>query len=137
MIKEGHFQRDTKVRETTKRWIAQHISVDHEGADWVLEPRGLIKKANLTFAAKFIWILVRHFLSPNTADNILTWDRAVLVGAMVAGFEVDFLRLLLEVIHERVFKTSTTYHFLCMIFELCRSDGGPFGTLMFLGLLPG
>ena len=29
------------------------LSIDDEGADWVLDPRGLIKKVNLTFAAKF------------------------------------------------------------------------------------
>ena len=96
-----------------------------EGANWVLEPRGVIKKANFTFAAKFIWLLVYHCLSPTTAENILTWDRAVLVAAMVAGFEVDFSTLLLSIIHERAFKASTTYPFPCMIFELCRSAGVP------------
>ena len=72
LIKEDHFQRDAGLRETTKKWIAQHISKDDEGADWVLEPRSVIKKANLTVVAKFIWLLVFHFLSPIAADNILT-----------------------------------------------------------------
>ena len=36
LIKEGHFQRDKVVRETTKRWIDQHISLDREGADQML-----------------------------------------------------------------------------------------------------
>lgn len=35
------------------RWIAQQLSIDGEGADWVLDQTGLIKKDNLTFAAKF------------------------------------------------------------------------------------
>lgn len=74
--------------------------MDREGADRVLEPRGLIKKVNLIFAVKFIWQLVRHFLSLTTADNIFTWDREVLVVAIVTGFEVCFSRLLLAVIHE-------------------------------------
>ena len=91
----------------------------------MLKPRGLIKKANLIFAAKSIWILVHHYLSPIGADNIITWDRAVLVVAMVAGFEVDFSRLLLAGIHERAFKAATTYPFPHMIFELCRSAGVP------------
>ena len=83
-----------------------------------VEPRGLIKKANLTFAAKFIRVLAHHRLSPTAFDNIFTWDRMVLVAAMVAGFEVDFPRLLLAVICERTFKASTTYPFRYMIFEL-------------------
>ena len=83
----------------------------------MLEPKGGIKKANLTFTAKFLWHLVCHCLYPTTADNIFTWDRAVVKAAMVVGFEVDFAWLLQAVIHERDFKATTTYPFPCMIFE--------------------
>ena len=38
--------------------------------------------------------------SPTAADNIVTWDRAVLMAAMIAWFEVDFVWLLQEVMHE-------------------------------------
>ena len=116
--------REQTLRETTKRWMALHLSVDGEGADWVTEPKGAIKKANLTFTTKFLWLLVRHCLSPIVADNIVTWDRAVLM-AMIAGFEVDFARILQEVMHEREFTVTTTYPFPCMIFSLCRSAGVP------------
>ena len=78
------------MRETTKRWMALHLSVDGEGADWVIEPKGAIKKANLTFTAKFLLFIVRHCLSPTTADNIVTWHHAVLMATIIAGFEVDF-----------------------------------------------
>ena len=61
-----------------------------KGADWVTEPKGAIKKANLTFTAKFLWLLIRHCLFSIAGDNIVTWDRAVLMAAMIAGFEVDF-----------------------------------------------
>ena len=70
------------------------LSEDGEGADWVTKPKGVIKKANLTFTAKFLWLIFRHCLSPTAADNIVTWDRAVLMAAMIAGFEVDFAWLL-------------------------------------------
>ena len=70
-------------------------------------------------------MLVRHCLSPTAADNIVTWDRAVLMAAMIAGFEVDFAWLLQAVMHERAFKVTTTYPFPCMIFALCRSAGVP------------
>ena len=55
--------------------MALHLSVDGEGDDWVTEPKGAIKKDNLTFTAKILWLIVRHRLSPTAADNIITWDR--------------------------------------------------------------
>ena len=58
------------------------------------ESKGSIKTDNLTFTAKFLWLIVHHSLSPTDADNIVTWDRAVLMTAMIAGFEVDFAWLL-------------------------------------------
>ena len=66
--------------------MAQHLSVDGEGADWVTELKRAIKNANLTFTAMFLWLIVLHYLSPTTADNIVTWDRAVLMEAMITGF---------------------------------------------------
>ena len=86
---------------------------------------GAIKKANLTFVAKFLWLLVRHCLPPTAADNIVTWDQAVLMAVVIAGFEVDFAWLLQAVMHERAFKVTTTYPFPCMIFALCRTAGVP------------
>ena len=113
------------MRETTKRWMALHLSVDGEGADWMTDPKEATKKANLTFTAKFLWLIVSHCLSPTAADNIITWDRAVLMAAMIAGFEVDFTWLLLAVMHDRAFKVITTYPFPCIIFSLYRSTGMP------------
>ena len=105
--------------------MALHLSIHGEGADWVTEPKRAIKKANLTFTLMFLWLIVRHYLSPTAADNIVTWNRAVLMAAMIAGFEVDFAWLLQAVMHERAFKVTTTYSFPCMIFSLCRSTGVP------------
>ena len=79
IVNDGQFLREPALRETTKRWMDLHLSVHGEGADWVTEQKGAIKKANLTFTAKFLWLLVRHCLSPTAADNIVTWDRAVLM----------------------------------------------------------
>ena len=73
---------------------------------------------NLTFTVKFLWLIIRHFLSPTAVNNIVTWDRAVLMEAMIDGFAVDFVWLLQAVLQERDFKVSTTYHFPCMIFAL-------------------
>ena len=104
--------REQALRETTKRWMALHLLVNGEGANWVTEP-------------KFLWLLVRHCLSPTAADNIVTWDRTVLMAAMIAELEVDFAWLLQAVMHERAFKVTTTYLFPCMIFALCRTAGMP------------
>ena len=90
-----------------------------------MDPKNLIKKANLTFASKFIWFFVCHRESPITTDNILTWDRAFLVEAMVAGFEIDFMKLLIYIIHDRAFKDFNSCPFACMIFQLCRNVGVP------------
>uniref|UniRef100_M1DPU4 Integrase core domain containing protein n=1 Tax=Solanum tuberosum TaxID=4113 RepID=M1DPU4_SOLTU len=96
-----------------------------ERAEWVAAPRLGIRKATLNFVAKFFWLLVRNRVSPTKADNQVTWDRAVMVAALVAGVAIDFARMLLAEIHERAFKTSTTYPFPCLIFQLCRDSGVP------------
>ena len=105
--------------------MALHLSIDGEGADWMTEPKEAIKKGNLTFTAKFLWLLARHCLSPIASDNIIAWDRAVLIAAMIAGFEVDFAWILQAVMHARAFKVTTTYPFPCMIFSICTSAGVP------------
>ena len=72
IVKDGQFLREPSLRETTKRCMALHLSVDGEGVDWVIETKGAIKKANLTFTAKFLSLIVRQCLSPQAADNIVT-----------------------------------------------------------------
>ena len=37
IVKDGQFLREPLLRETTKRWMALHLTVDGEGADWVIE----------------------------------------------------------------------------------------------------
>lgn len=44
----------------------------------------------------------------------------MLIASLVAGLEIDVGKVLITLIHERDFKTSTTYRFTCIIFELCR-----------------
>lgn len=73
MVKSGNFQCSRDVRESTTRSIAQQLYFDCKGADWVLDPRGLMNKANLTLVVMFFWLLVRHHLSLTDVDNIHTW----------------------------------------------------------------
>ncbi|MFV1326975.1 hypothetical protein QMK91_29520, partial [Klebsiella pneumoniae] len=35
IVKDGQLLREPSLRETTKRWMALHLSVDGEGVDWV------------------------------------------------------------------------------------------------------
>ncbi|WMV46039.1 hypothetical protein MTR67_039424 [Solanum verrucosum] len=44
-----------------------------------------IRNATLSFPAKFWWSIVRHRLSPTHAKNVVTWDRAVILVALMAG----------------------------------------------------
>ncbi|KAG5620829.1 hypothetical protein H5410_006047 [Solanum commersonii] len=125
IVRSGAFQRNSEQREAVIHWLAKYIVADGERAEWVAAPRLGIRKATLTFVAKFFWLLVRNRVSPTKADNQVTWDRAVIVAALVAGVEIDFARMLLAEIHERAFRTSTTYPFPCLIFQLCRDSGVP------------
>ena len=59
------------------------------------------------------------------------------MAAMIAGFEVDSAWLLQAFMHDRAFKVSTTYPFLCMIFSLCRSAGVPIWHIDLLKTLQG
>ena len=38
IVKDGQFLCEPALRETTKRLMALHLSVDGEGADWVTGP---------------------------------------------------------------------------------------------------
>ncbi|KAG5625171.1 hypothetical protein H5410_010389, partial [Solanum commersonii] len=112
--------RNSEQRKAVIHWLAKYIAADGERAEWVVAPCLGIRKATLTFVAKFFWLLVHNRVSPTEADNQVTWDRAVMVAALVAGVEIDFARMLLAEIHERAFRTSTTYPFPCLIFQLCQ-----------------
>lgn len=77
-----------------KLCLARYIAAYGETVDWVIEPRGLIKKAMLTFVAKFSWMLVPHRVSPTKADNVITSDREVMVAPLVTRLEIDFARII-------------------------------------------
>lgn len=75
--------------------------------------------------AKFCCLLVHHWLSPTNVHIVLTWDRDVMVLEVVAGLEIDFARLILEVIHEKAFKTFSTYHFYVLSSDCARTPECP------------
>uniref|UniRef100_M1DXE6 Integrase core domain containing protein n=1 Tax=Solanum tuberosum TaxID=4113 RepID=M1DXE6_SOLTU len=126
IIRSGAFQRNADWRESLLRWLAHYLATDEERIEWVRTPSVGIKKATLTFVAKFFWLLVRNRVFPTQADNVLTWDRSVMVATLVVGLEVDFAHMLIAEIHEKAFKSTTTLPFPCLIFQLCRDVGVPF-----------
>ncbi|KAG5599583.1 hypothetical protein H5410_030953 [Solanum commersonii] len=125
IVRSSAFQRNAEQREAVILWLAKYIAADGECAEWVAAPWLGIRKAILNFVAKFFWLLVCNRVSPTKADNQLIWDRVVMVVALVAGVEIDFARMLLVQIHKRAFKTSATYPFPCLIFQLCRDSRVP------------
>uniref|UniRef100_M1DZJ6 Integrase core domain containing protein n=1 Tax=Solanum tuberosum TaxID=4113 RepID=M1DZJ6_SOLTU len=125
IVQSGAFQRNVEQRETLLRWIAQHIAEEGKGIKWVRSMTLPIIKASLIFAAKFFWLVVRTRLSRTQADNVVTWDRAVMIATLMEGLEINFSRILIIEINERSFKTTTTLPFPCLIFHHCREASVP------------
>uniref|UniRef100_M1DI70 Integrase core domain containing protein n=1 Tax=Solanum tuberosum TaxID=4113 RepID=M1DI70_SOLTU len=125
IVRTGAFGRNADQREAVISWHAQHLALDGERVEWVVAPQLGIRKPTLTLASKFFWLLGRNRLSSIMADNIVTWDKEVMVAALVVELDINFSRLLLGELHERAFKTTTTYQFPCMIFQLCRDARVP------------
>uniref|UniRef100_M1DGP6 Integrase core domain containing protein n=1 Tax=Solanum tuberosum TaxID=4113 RepID=M1DGP6_SOLTU len=103
------FQLDAEQRESLVRWLASYLATNEEPVELVQILSFGIKKATC--------------VSPSQVDNVLTWDRAVMVAAMVSDLEIDFSRIMILMIHERAFKFTTTFPFPCLIFQFCRGSG--------------
>lgn len=48
-----------------------------------------------------------------------------MVDFLVAGFKIDFAKVLITVIYERDFTNSTTHPFAFLIFHLCKDAAVP------------
>uniref|UniRef100_M1DXL9 Putative plant transposon protein domain-containing protein n=1 Tax=Solanum tuberosum TaxID=4113 RepID=M1DXL9_SOLTU len=144
IVRSGAFQSNAKQRKSIFLWLARHLATDEKRIEWVSTPSLSIKKATLSFVAKFFWLLVWNRVSPTQVDNVLTWDPVVMVVALVSRMEVNFARMLIAEIHERTSKDTTTllipasfsskagileYRFGIMTgcFSLCLEVGGPDG----------
>ncbi|WMV18647.1 hypothetical protein MTR67_012032 [Solanum verrucosum] len=55
VVQSGAFQRDAKQRESLLRWMSRHIAEDGESTKWIQNTTLPIRKATLSFAAKFFW----------------------------------------------------------------------------------
>lgn len=102
------------MRLTYRAWVAL------VGDTWNFQKKFQAFLRGVT-TAKFFCAVVRTRLSPTQVDNVVTWDRAVMLATLMAGLELDFARIVITEIHEKAFKTTTTLPFLCIIFHLCRA----------------
>uniref|UniRef100_M1DB20 Putative plant transposon protein domain-containing protein n=1 Tax=Solanum tuberosum TaxID=4113 RepID=M1DB20_SOLTU len=59
-VRSGAFQKNAEQREAVILWLARYIAADGERAEWVATPRLGIRKATMTFVAKFFWLLRRQ-----------------------------------------------------------------------------
>uniref|UniRef100_M1DUI5 Integrase core domain containing protein n=1 Tax=Solanum tuberosum TaxID=4113 RepID=M1DUI5_SOLTU len=125
VVHSGEFQRDAEKRESLLREMTYQIFDEGERTELVCNMTLTIRKATLRFTAKFFWTIVCTRLSPTQVDNVISWDRVVMLATLVAGLAIGFARILIALIHERAFKTTTTLPFPCLIFHICRAAGVP------------
>ena len=97
---------------------ACHITKDVKRVEWVRTPSMGIRKTAFSFAVKLLSLLVWYRLSSTQANNMVTWDWAMILATILAGLEIDFARILIVEIHKRPFKATTTLSFQCLIFNL-------------------
>lgn len=92
------------------RWITSYISpLDIDTP--CIEGQGVIKKAALNFAVKYLCLVVYYRLFMTTADSLLTWDGAVLIVSTMAGYDIDFAAIFRHGLHERAFGNIATLPF--------------------------
>lgn len=75
-------------------------------------------KASLSFANKIWWAVVRSRIWPTQVDNTLALDHTVLIASIIATYDIVFAHCIVEKIHERALKRSTSFLFPCLIHKL-------------------
>ncbi|KAM3217714.1 putative protein isoform X1 [Capsicum annuum] len=124
IVKDRVKMADPVQRSSLLKWVASFIAENREEASWVTS-KGTITKASLNFAAKFWWAIVRSRLGSTSGDNRLTPDRAVLVASIMAGYNINIPRYIVEEIRERALQVTTSIPFPCLVYRLCRESGVP------------
>lgn len=99
-------------------WINRYISPLGNETPWI-EGHVMINKAILTFAVKFLCLLVRFKLRPTTLDDVLMWDEDYLIASMVSGYDIDFVDIIWCEIPDIALSVITTLSFPCLIQRLC------------------
>ncbi|TMW83857.1 hypothetical protein EJD97_000592 [Solanum chilense] len=66
IVKDCQFLHEPSLRETTKRWMALHLSVDGEGSDWVCQSCTMI-------SSRLRWALL---ISASSGMRLISWLHA-------------------------------------------------------------
>lgn len=61
----------------------------------------------------------------DTTDNVLKWNKDVLISKIIVFYDIDFSRWIQAEIHERAFREFTDILFLCVIQILYDEAGVP------------
>ncbi|KAG5606581.1 hypothetical protein H5410_028073 [Solanum commersonii] len=102
----------TYSEEMVREFYASYAATLRDGTSYgVVLSKGMLSSERLLYygwLGTLLWMASVWSGSPHhiwdlayKTDNQLTWDKVVMVAALVAGLEIDFSRMLLAEIHER------------------------------------
>src|ERR1051325_7182049 len=121
-LQQAVTHKDRLARTALLGWIAELVTDGGMAPEWVTDHSKRIKKSQLSFPAKFWWLVIRSWIRPTMADNDVTLERAVLLASVLAGYEIDLARVIADHLHESAFHFSTSLPFPVMIHKLCRES---------------
>lgn len=82
-----------------------------------------IVKDLLNFASKFWWVVVRTRIWLTHIENTFMLDHAALVANTIVGYDINFACCIVEEIHERTLKRTTSILFPFLVHRLCVEAG--------------
>lgn len=90
---------------------------------WVTNHADLIVKAHISLWAKFWWSTIRWCIQTTFTDNVIILKRSILLANILAGYEIDWARIISEQIHESTVQMNTSLLFPVLIHQLCSAAG--------------
>lgn len=60
-------------------WLYTYIDLDCDGDGWVTSPRVGKRKKTLTLMTKFFFLFLLNKMSPNMANNLISWIEKLLL----------------------------------------------------------
>lgn len=112
------YREQKRERVDMARQITSYISTLGVNTPWI-EGKGVINKASQTFTAKFWWFIIYYRLFTTITNNLLTRDIAALIARIVEGYDINFVAIINQEVHERAFRDIVTLPFPFLIQMLC------------------
>lgn len=121
-MRSGAFYRNAALRETLLLCLSRDLAADSGHAEWVLKPSlGIISPTWLLWPNYSSSLCVNQVYSMQVV-NVLTRDCVVMAVALLSRLKIDFSYMIIVEIHERAFKSTTTYPFPYLIFHMYRDS---------------